>query len=120
MRNLSREHSQGTSLRTVHPGPLYRHTALVASVNPEHPTGNKQSVYRPILITLTQTIDRHSSNKPLHGYEHQLRWVDIFLQHCCETFPISRLHVDGLSLQVGPEQVSIQPITGKTTNSRFS
>lgn len=69
---------------------------------------------------LVQIIYRNVSNEPLHWYEHQIRWADVFLQHHGEALPISRLHVDRLGLQIGPEQVPIQPITGKTTYSWFT
>lgn len=71
----------------------------------------------PFPTVLVQMIYRAVSNEPLHGYEHQIRWADVFLQHRGEAPPIRRLHVDGPGLQVGPEQVPIQPITGETAYS---
>lgn len=53
-----------------------------------------------------------SDSIPLHRYKHQLWWTGVFAQQSSVTFPISSLHVDWLSLLIGPEHVSIQPITG--------
>lgn len=113
---LSCEHSQGPSLRTIHPGPLQGHAIKAVGVHPEHQTGGRggknPNVYQPVPTVLVQISERKVSNEPLHGYEHQIGWADVFLQHRGEALPIGRLHVDRLGLQVGPEQVPIQPITG--------